>query len=603
MGVFTSKHPSGGGNSPSTQPFTIQATKHLSVSAMSLSFSTVKLQTSSTLEVELTSDGNSSVNLSGFGISGVNSADYATVAPAAGTSPACAPTSLLAPGQQCRIGVRFEPSADGLRVATLNVTSNANTVAVGLSGTGAQPTLSFSPPSTLDLGNVKVGDTSSGTTQLTLTNSSPVPLTLTSIALDGPNGGEFSIVSNNCGSSLGAGSMCTLGFALHPTTAGSKTANVNVISDAASLPASPVLSGKGTQGIVSVASSLDLGSVATGTVKQGVPLTVANIGDAPLAISGLAIGGVNPSDFQATGCTAPVNPSGQCSVNVVFSPLKSGARSGTLDITSDGTTPRVSVALTGSGLPGTISLSSASLTLDGRQVGTGPSNMSVALTNSSASSVAVTMLTVTGTNSGDFAATTDCPAEVVAGGACHLNVGFTPEAAGPRTATLIVQNDGSTGPLQVTLLGTGTDFKWDGPATASGTAGASTTFNLTLEALSGLTGTASVSCDGAPGGTLCVASPATAVLSDTGTVVSFTLQASTQARRPVPGLLLTLALVMCVGLAKSKRRTGALLALAAMFVVSCGKSVGQPAAGTYSLTAHATLNGVSRSWPVTVNVN
>ena len=64
--------------------------------------------------------------------------------------------------------------------------------------------------------------------------------------------------------------------------------------------------------------------------------------------------------------------------------------------------------------------------------------------------------TITGANAADFTITTDgCDTLVLGGnGTCSITVGFSPAAAGARTATLTVPTD--AGNVTVTLTGTGT---------------------------------------------------------------------------------------------------------------------------------------------------
>lgn len=60
---------------------------------------------------------------------------------------------------------------------------------------------------------------------------------------------------------------------------------------------------------------------------------------------------------------------------------------------------------------------------------------------------------------GDFAAAPHCPKALVAGGACTINVTFTPTAIGPRTGTLTINDGDPTSPQTVSLDGTGSYVK------------------------------------------------------------------------------------------------------------------------------------------------
>jgi phospholipase C len=58
--------------------------------------------------------------------------------------------------------------------------------------------------------------------------------------------------------------------------------------------------------------------------------------------------------------------------------------------------------------------------------------------------------------SGDFSASSDCPASLKSGKACTITVKFAPTAAGPRTGTLTVTDSDPTSPQTANLTGVGT---------------------------------------------------------------------------------------------------------------------------------------------------
>ena len=83
-----------------------------------------------------------------------------------------------------------------------------------------QPSASLSP-STLDLGTTTNGS-ATATRDLTLTNSGTGALTISSISV---NSSQFTIESNNCGSSLGPNSSCSIGLSFTPTSGSYGTAS------------------------------------------------------------------------------------------------------------------------------------------------------------------------------------------------------------------------------------------------------------------------------------------------------------------------------------------------------------------------------------------
>ena len=77
----------------------------------------------------------------------------------------------------------------------------------------------------------------------------------------------------------------------------------------------------------------------------------------------------------------------------------------------------------------------------------------VILTNNQAKSLAITSISLSGTNSADFTETNNCGTTRKPGWDCTITVGFTPIASGARTATLNIQDAAGTQTVQ--LNGTG----------------------------------------------------------------------------------------------------------------------------------------------------
>ena len=75
------------------------------------------------------------------------------------------------------------------------------------------------------------------------------------------------------------------------------------------------------------------------------------------------------------------------------------------------------------------------------------------LTNSSAHSVNISSISLTGPNAADFAETNTCPASLAAGSNCAITVTFTPSTFGIRSATVSVASDGPAQNVTITGFG------------------------------------------------------------------------------------------------------------------------------------------------------
>src|SRR5437773_751506 len=81
----------------------------------------------------------------------------------------------------------------------------------------------------------------------------------------------------------------------------------------------------------------------------------------------------------------------------------------------------------------------------------------VTLTNTGGAPLSIIGISITGTNSSDFAPqTNNCPGALAVNASCQVNVKITPATLGTRTASLKLTNSASDSPQTVLLSGTGT---------------------------------------------------------------------------------------------------------------------------------------------------
>jgi hypothetical protein len=100
----------------------------------------------------------------------------------------------------------------------------------------------------------------------------------------------------------------------------------------------------------------------------------------------------------------------------------------------------------------TVMFTPKQLTFDEEAVGTPSAAESTTVTNSATSALNITSITITGSNSSDFAETNNCGMSLDAGATCTINVIFTPSASGERIASISIA-DGANGSPQIAELG------------------------------------------------------------------------------------------------------------------------------------------------------
>ena len=142
------------------------------------------------------------------------------------------PAQLQA-GTSCTIQVAFRPTATGKLSATLQVNSNAESgrQMVVLSGKGLAPTMKASPKA-LSFGKVST-DSVSSPLSITLSNSSPAPITFTTAPAATP---PFNVTANTCETLAPNGGTCTISVEFAPHSRGNYKGMLELQDNAADNP-------------------------------------------------------------------------------------------------------------------------------------------------------------------------------------------------------------------------------------------------------------------------------------------------------------------------------------------------------------------------------
>ena len=457
------------------------------------SFSSLGVQrvntTSPAQTMTITNNGNATLSITSFAITAAFSQTNNC-----GTS--------LAVGANCALNVTFAPTVQGPVSGTLSLNSNlpGTPPSFSLNGTGGAPAATLSGTS-LTFAAQLVGTTSS-VQSVGLTNTGNMSLNISSVTTSG----DYA-QTNNCPSSLTAGTNCTLNVTFTPTASGARTGTLSIVDDAlAGSPQTVTLSGSGYTLSASLnPSSLTFASQLVGTASSPQNVTLTNTGSGTLSITGFTTSG---NFAQTNNCPAALSAGGTCTVSVVFVPVVRGTLTGTLTLNSNATGTPSSVSLSGKGMGPVASLSPTSLTFGVQRVSTTSSSQQLTLTNSGDATMSITSIVA----SGDFAQTNNCNGALSAGQHCNVNVTFTPTASGARSGTLTLTDNAVNGSPQNTVLGgTGVDFSLSvSPASVTVTHGSSASTTVTVSALGGnYNSSVNLQCSGSlPRGMNCNFSPA-----------------------------------------------------------------------------------------------
>src|SRR2546422_251431 len=245
-----------------------------------------------------------------------------------------------------------------------------------------------------------------------------------------------------------ANGTCTINVTFTPTATGPRSATLAVADNASNSPQTAGVSGAGVSlPALSPSPVPGFGNQNVSTTSAAQAVTLSNPTGTALSITSITFTGANPGDFgQTNTCVSSVAAGGNCTINVTFTPTATGSRSATLTVTDNASnSPQTSgVSGTGTALP---SLSPSPVPdFGGQNVGTTSAAQAVTLSNPSGTALTITSIGFTGTSSGDFGQTNNCPlspSTLAANATCTINVTFTPTTTGSRNATLTVTDNAS----------------------------------------------------------------------------------------------------------------------------------------------------------------
>jgi hypothetical protein len=171
-------------------------------------------------------------------------------------------------------------------------------------------------------------------------------------------------------------------------------------------------------------------------------------------------------DFAfVSACPATLAAGATCTVDVTFTPLVVGARTGNLTVNMaafTGATGQQVLSLSGTGAPGAVPVASVStsvLDYAVQPVGTDSAALLVTVTNTGTATLAFGAINVSGEfrqvalPAGNTAAA--CPVSLAPGASCQIAVVFHPTGVNLRTGTLSIVTNAGNSPVLVSLAGTG----------------------------------------------------------------------------------------------------------------------------------------------------
>jgi len=419
----------------------VASAPQISLSSTSMQFGTVGVGSTSNLNLTISNTGSADLAISLISISGTGF----------GVSGIATPKTVTA-GQSVSANVSFQPTGAGGVSGTLTITSNdpANpTTTVTLAGTGSTtaPGQLQANPTSVSFGNVSTGSSSTKAIILSNTGSTSVPISVIAVT-----GTGFSVNGITTPFTLNAAATVTLNAVFAPTAAGNVSGSVTITTDALHSPLTITLTGAGAQPGLSISpTSFAFGSVVDGQTKSQT-FTLKNTGGTSLTISQLSVSGAG---YSLNGLTMPSTVAAGASVtfNALFAPTTAGSLPGTITITSNAPNSPSTIALSGTGMAGTVILTANPTSLAFGNVNAGTtSSKSVTLTNSGTGNVTISQVTVSAKDVTTSGVTT--PVTLTPGQTQTLNVAFKPTAAETVSGNITVTNSLGTTTV-ISVSGTG----------------------------------------------------------------------------------------------------------------------------------------------------
>jgi hypothetical protein len=205
--------------------------------------------------------------------------------------------------------------------------------------------------------------------------------------------------------------------------------------------------------------SVNFGNGALGGNLQKT-ITIKNTGTSDLEISDISITGTNASEFSQTDDCTTILAGFSCTITSTFTPafLPYGQKSAVITVSSnDPKRPSLYVKLLGNAPSPKISISPISVNFGSVQASSTPSPKTVTIKNTGTSDLAISDISITGTNASEFNQTNDCASVLSTGGFCTVTVTFLTMLTGNRTAVLTVSSNDPLRPTSnVALSGSGT---------------------------------------------------------------------------------------------------------------------------------------------------
>ncbi|WP_395043269.1 choice-of-anchor D domain-containing protein, partial [Flavobacterium sp.] len=456
-------------------------------------FGTTNVGVGITRTFTLQNTGTGNLSIGAITFSGTNASEFTVTT---------APPTALTNGGSTTFVVTFNPTAVGLRTASISIVnndSNENPYNFSIQGNGLNPEINIlgnaisivdgdttaSLTDWTDFGSTNIG--SSLTRVFTIQNTGITTLNIGAITFSGVNAADFTITSLPA-STVSPGGSTTFTVSFNPSAFGVKNAAISIANnDSNENPYDFALKGTCVAPEINLLGNAisivdgDTTPVITdwtdfGSSNVGSPITrtftIQNLGNAILNLGAISFSGINASEFTISAApTTSVAISGSTTFIVSFNPTGAGIRTAVISIVNnDGNENPYDFTIQGTGNETEINLQgnatdiadgdTSPITTDWTDFGSSNVGSSITRTytiqNTGNVTLSIGTISVTGVNSSDFTITTLPSSTIAVGTSTTFVVSFNPSAIGIRTASIsVINNDANENPYDFAIQGNG----------------------------------------------------------------------------------------------------------------------------------------------------
>ena len=245
------------------------------------------------------------------------------------------------------------------------------------------------------------------------------------------------------------------GYAFRTTASATSLGYINAISDNTTPDTAQVCNFQigGAASLTFSPASVPFGNVTVGS--NATQTITATTSGGSVSFTSVAISGNADFTISSNACAGSIPSS--CITQIQFAPTSAALETATVTYTDDATGSPQTVAVSGTGVPATptLSVSPSSLNFGGVQVHATSSSGPIVLTITSGPVTFTGTPALSGTNAADFALASNTCAGSVSASSCQTVVSFTPSLVAAESATLTYTDDATGSPQTVALSGSG----------------------------------------------------------------------------------------------------------------------------------------------------